>query len=165
MLEDGPNTDYDRWAEEHGVTSLPLKQQPSRITMDDYGLRLADVVKLRAACTRRQVGAVIIDDAKRIVATGYNGTEPGALECVDGACPRGRFTHEQIPGFLGNAGHPVKCIAQHAERNAIDWVLLTNTDTAAEYILRAATLYISCEPCPDCAALAAQYDLRVVWPW
>ena len=136
-----------------------------RITMDDYGLKLADVVKLRAACTRRQVGAVIIDDTKRIVATGYNGTERGAVECVDGGCPRGAFTHEQIPPGLGNDGHGVKCIAQHAEKNAIDWVLLTNTEYAAAYILRSSTLYISCSPCPDCEALAQQYGLRVVWPW
>lgn len=133
-----------------------------RLTIDEYGLALADVVKLRAACTRRQVGAVIIGPDKRIVATGYNGTEPGAGECVDGACPRGAYSYGEIPPFLGNSGHAVPCIAQHAERNAVDWMLMV---VPRESDYGDHTLYISCPPCPDCEALALQYGLRMVWPW
>lgn len=157
--------DYDYWAKERGVDMLPLKESPhaQRITMDEYGLKLAEVVSLRAACTRRQVGAVIIDENKRILATGYNGSPAGALHCSDGGCPRGAFTHQEIPGFLGNAGHEVKCIALHAEQNAIDWVLMNHP--APELALPTSTIYITCQPCPDCESLATQYGLRIVWPW
>lgn len=151
--------EYESWAEERGVTSVPLKQEPTRITMDDYGLKLAEVVRLRAACNRRQVGAVVIGPDKRIVATGYNGVEPGATECSDGGCPRGAYTHDQIPGFLGNAGHKVPCVAIHAEDNAIRYAAAHADD------LTDCTLYVSCQPCPDCARKAEAYGLRVVWPW
>lgn len=134
--------------------------------MDEYGLKLADVVKLRAACTRRQVGAVIIGPDKRIEATGYNGLEPGAMECSDGGCPRGAFTHEEIPGLLGNAGHEVPCKARHAEYNAIEWVLANaHPDVDISDWLSRSTIYVTCEPCPDCEALLKEYGLRVVWPW
>ena len=130
----------------------------TRLTRDEYGLQLVEVVKLRAACTRRQVGAVILDEDGRVVATGYNGTAKGQVHCTDGGCPRGAYTHQQIPGLLGNAGHEVRCVAHHAERNAITWAL------AAEVDLTTSTLYISCRPCPDCHRLATGVGLgRLVW--
>lgn len=127
--------------------------------MDDYGLALADVVKMRAACNRRQVGAVIVGSDKRILATGYNGAPAGATHCTDGGCPRGAFTYEQIPGFLGNEGHEVKCIAAHAEQNAVQWCLDHDLD------MTKATIYITCQPCPDCEELCQRNGLRIVWPW
>lgn len=116
-----------------------------------YALAVADVVKLRAACTRRQVACVILDDAGRIAATGYNGTPAGEVHCTDGGCPRGAFTHDQIPGLLGNHGHDVPCTARHAETNAAEWALEHGTDPAT------ALVAITCPPCVDCAA-----DLRYV---
>lgn len=122
-------------------------------------MALVDVVKLRAACTRRQVGAVILDGDGRVVATGYNGTAKGRVHCTDGGCPRGQYTHDQVPGLLGNAGHEVPCVAKHAERNAITWALDAGVD------MTTATLYISCPPCPDCYRLAHGVGLdRVLWP-
>lgn len=132
--------------------------QAARLTRDDYGLALVEVIKLRAACTRRQVGAVILDAAGRIVATGYNGTPAGAVHCTDGGCPRGQYDYDQIPGLLGNGGHEVRCNAHHAERNAICWALEQGTH------MPTSTLYISCPPCPDCSRLARGVGLgRVLW--
>jgi dCMP deaminase len=160
-------TDYDVWAEEHGVTALPLKQQPSRITMDEYGLELAAVVAKRAACTRRKVGAVIIGPDKRIIATGYNGLEPGAVECSDGGCPRGSSDLPVLPRSAGNTGMSIPCIARHAEANAVQYVLHNNgrDPDEASQLLAVSTLYCTHESCPDCAALCEHHGLRVVWPW
>ena len=144
----------------HADPANPI-HPPSRLTLDEYGLALAHVVKLRAACTRRQVGAVILGADKRVHATGYNGTPAGEKHCIDGGCPRGAFSYAEIPGFLGNEGHEVKCIAQHAEANAIGWVVMTRL-AAAEWVLAQSTLYITCPPCPDCSALANKWKLRVV---
>ncbi len=58
-----------------------------RPSWDDYFMMLAEVVKKRADCTRRQVGAIIIKD-KRIIATGYNGTPHKIKNCTDGGCSR-----------------------------------------------------------------------------
>lgn len=129
-----------------------------RLSRDEYGLALALVVKDRAACTRRKVGAVILDAAGRIAATGYNGTPAGEVHCSDGGCPRGAYTYDQIPGWLGNRGHEVPCLAHHAERNAITWAL--------EHHVRMSTasLYISCAPCPDCLRLARGVGLgQIQW--
>lgn len=136
---------------------------PARISVDEYGAALAEVVKLRAACIRRQVGAVIIGPDKRVLATGYNGMAPGETECVDGGCPRGAYSYEQIPGFLGNGGHPVPCKAWHAERNAVTFVQQTR-GAAAEFLLARSTIYITCAPCPDCRELVDSVFLRVVHP-
>lgn len=131
----------------------------ARLTRDQYGLALTDVVKLRAACTRRQVGAVILDAAGRIAATGYNGTAAGAVHCSDGGCPRGAYSHDEIAANLGNAGHQVPCVARHAEWNAICWAL----DQGVH--MPSSTLYISTPPCPDCYRLAHGVGLRrVLWP-
>lgn len=130
----------------------------SRLSRCDYGLALVEVIKLRAACTRRQVGAVILDADGRIVSTGYNGTAKGQVHCPDGGCPRGAFGYEQVPPLLGNDGHEVACVALHAERNAITWALQHSAD------LKNCTLYISCEPCPDCRRLAKGVALgAVIW--
>ena len=43
---------------------------------DEYFMEIAKVVKSRADCLRRRVGAVIVKDF-RIVSTGYNGTPIG----------------------------------------------------------------------------------------
>lgn len=127
-----------------------------RLSRDEYGKALVHVVKRRAACTRRKVGAVILDAAGRIAATGYNGTKAGAIHCTDGGCPRGAYSYDQVPGLLGNLGHPVVCVAQHAERNAICWAL------EHEVHLSSSTLYVSCQPCPDCDRLARGVGLRIV---
>lgn len=131
----------------------------TRLSRDEYGLALVEVIKLRAACTRRQVGAVILDGDGRIAATGYNGTPAGATHCTDGGCPRGAYTHEAIPGLLGNFGHAVPCVAKHAEWNAIRWALDQNVH------MPSSTLYISCPPCPDCWRLAKGVGLgQITWP-
>ena len=156
------DTDYQEWAKDRGVDTLPIKEHPTRITMDDYGLELAAVVAKRAACTRRQVGAVIIGEDKRILATGYNGTEPGAVECSDGGCPRGMSDEPIHLVSLGNSGHPVPCIARHAERNAIEYI---NPRMYRPDWLSLSTIYITTAPCPDCEELCTKHRLRVVWPW
>lgn len=130
-----------------------------RMTRDEYGLALVDVIRKRAACIRRQVGAVILDENGRIVATGYNGAVSGALHCTDGGCPRG--ADRTVPVLNVSAGNGMAgappCIAWHAERNAIVWALKHNAH------MPTCTLYISCPSCPDCARLAAGVGLgRVV---
>ena len=147
-----------------GTAEIPVAQPApppagTRLTRDEYGHALAVTVSRPAACTRRQVGAVVLDAHKRIAGTGYNGTRSGAVHCTDGGCPRGAFSYDQIPGRLGNRGHDVPCVADHAERNAITEALERGAH------LPSCTLYVTCEPCPDCARLASGVGLgRVLWP-
>lgn len=122
---------------------------------DTYFLNIARVVASRADCTRRQVGAVIVDDQHRIISTGYNGAAAGAPGCASaGACPRG---HSDVaPGSSYDTGAG-SCIAIHAEANALLY--------ADGHRTRGATLYCTDEPCDGCARLIAGAGItRVVYP-
>ena len=59
-----------------------------RKSWDEYFMEIAEIVKTRSTCLRRQVGAVIVkDDA--VISTGYNGSPRGFENCCDiGVCPR-----------------------------------------------------------------------------
>jgi dCMP deaminase len=125
---------------------------------DTWAMGIAEAVSRRADCTRRQVGAVILDPEHRIVATGYNGYPSGAPGCASsGACPRGRFTHEQIPPDSPYVGNPTPCEAIHAEENAVLH--------AGSARLAGCTVYVTHAPCPNCARLLAGTGIvRVVFP-
>lgn len=126
----------------------------SRPSWDEWGLALAATVALRADCSRRRVGAVLMTPDHSIVATGYNGAPPGERGCLAGGCPRA--TSEVAPGSSYDTG-PGACIAIHAEQNA-----LLRASWAEQ---QDATLYITDEPCEGCwRIIRASPVSRVVWP-
>ena len=62
-----------------------------RKSWDEYFMEIAEIVKTRSTCPRRQVGAVIVKD-NRIITTGYNGAPSGLRHCTDiGGCERERL--------------------------------------------------------------------------
>lgn len=136
-----------------GTAPVPAAVRPG---WDDYFLNIADVVATRADCTRRQVAAVITDEDRRIVSTGYNGAPSGRPGCLtSGACPRGRMSYDEVPAFSQYAAGAGACIALHAEVNAVLF---------ARRNLTGCTIYITCQPCPDCAKVVAGAGLaRVVY--
>lgn len=139
--------------------SATLATAGHRLTHDEYGLLLAETVALRADCTRRRVGAVIIDRERRIVGTGYNGAPAGHPGCLSaGACPRGRTSYAEVPKdstYATGAGG-INCIALHAEENAL--LHSARTDRSG------ATIYITDKPCPNCERILSGSGLaRAVW--
>jgi len=140
---------------------------------DESYLRIARAIAEDAKCTRRKVGAIIVDDEGHIVATGRNGAPPGRPECTDGACPRG-LHYEVIdqagsdlqgswkvshcggcgamwpcedsvdPGSSYDTG-PGSCIALHAEQNA----LLNRTVPS----VKGMTMFVTDTPCDGCKKL------------
>jgi dCMP deaminase len=127
-----------------------------RHSWDDYYLGIATAVAVRADCTRRKVGAIIVH-GDRIVSTGYNGAPAGKPGCLSaGACTRGQMSVEQIaPGSSYDTG-PGSCIALHAEQNAI-------LHAGRECL--GATLYVTDEPCDGCVRLIAGAGIvYVVFP-
>lgn len=142
-------------------------KRPSWIT---YYLGIADAVAVRADCTRRKVGAVVVS-RNSIVATGYNGSPPGEPGCLsDGACPRGQHypLEPALCACLGawpcglavqpNSSYDTgkgSCIALHAEQNA-----LIRAGDRAQW----ATLYCTDEPCDGCWKLIKGAGIaRVFW--
>lgn len=101
------------------------KRLVDRPSWDRYFLDIAEAVSRRSHDGETQVGAVIVDPNKRILATGYNGFPPG---CDDRELPNLR--PDKYPYMV------------HAEINAI---------ASSRQDLRGSTLYCTWSPCRDCA--------------
>jgi dCMP deaminase len=131
------------------TTPTQVSERPS---WDQTWLGVVNVVKLRAACTRRQVAAIIVVANRHIVGLGYNGVPSGETHCTDGGCPRGLLTAEDCAPLSAYDN----CKALHAEMNAA---------TRAGDRARGATMYITCEPCDWCQKICRSAGIaRIVWP-
>ena len=99
-----------------------------RQSWDEYFLTLAKFVSTRATCDRLHAGCVLVKD-KRILATGYNGSVPGADHC-------------DVVGHLMMDNH---CVATaHAETNAVANAARAGVSTMGS------TAYITHTPCWNC---------------
>lgn len=101
------------------------RKNTHRPTWDEYFLNVAEAISHRSHDGETKVGCVIIDDNKRIMATGYNGFPPG---CDDSELPNLR--PDKYPFMV------------HAEINAI---------ASSRQDLRGSTAYLTYNPCRDCA--------------
>lgn len=128
----------------------PSNKRPS---WDEYFMMMADVVKMRADCTRRQVGSLIVRDF-RIISTGYNGTPHKIKNCSEGGCLR---CQRRDKGEIKGYEYEESCVCIHAEQNAIIQAALHGSST------RGATLYTTANPCSSCAKIIANAGIiRVV---
>ena len=86
------------------------------------------------------MGAIIVNDDNRIIATGYNGMPIGVNDNVD-------LRHER----------PIKYLyTEHAERNAIYSAALSGIST------KGATMVLMWFPCADCARGIIQSGIKEV---
>lgn len=82
-----------------------------RISKDEYYLGIALAVSKRSTCLKRHYGCVIVKNDE-IIATGYNGSPRGEVNCCDiGSCQRLDKPH--------NSGDYSDCHSVHAEQNAM----------------------------------------------
>jgi dCMP deaminase len=117
---------------------------------DDVWLEVAGVIAKRSLCTRAQVGAVIVDQRSRVVATAYNGP-PHGFDHRSAPCT------EWCPRAQGNVIEQsyANCPALHAEANAL---LAADRSTWA-----GGTIYVTGHVCADCTKLIGNSGLsRVV---
>lgn len=136
------------------MASYVISEGEDRPGWDDFWLMMASTYSLRADCSRRQVGAVIVtSDNLRLVSAGYNGSPAGGPSCLAGQCPRGRMSKEEVaPGTSYD-----NCIAVHAEVNAVI--------RASWEEMLGATLYCTDPPCLDCGKVISATPIsRVVTP-
>lgn len=128
-----------------------------RMDWDNYFLGIAWAVSARADCTRRRIGAILVNKHNRHRGSGYNGSYPGGPSCLAGECPRGRISNDEVaPGSSYDTGAGT-CHAIHAEQNVI-------LDTTVED-RRGGTIYITDVPCDGCLRmLQGSGVVRIVWP-
>lgn len=104
-----------------------------------YYLNIASAVALRSTCLDKRYGAVIVKDDE-IIATGYNGSPRGEVNCCDvGKCAREDYARGE--GYL-------LCPAVHAEQNAIISASRERMIGATMYLVSLDTA--SPKPCEIC---------------
>lgn len=131
----------------------------TRPTKMGYYLNIAKEVSTRSTCLRRRYGAVIVHNDE-IIATGYNGSPRGELNCTQmQECYRDT---NNIP----SGANYEKCRSVHAEANAII--------SAARKDMIGATLYLAgfdaktndelqeVLPCLMCARLIANSGIDYI---
>lgn len=104
-----------------------------RIDRTELYLRTAYLFAKRSTCPRKQVGAVIVKDA-RIIAHGYNGAPAGLPHCNDVGC------------IIGPDGGCLR--VSHAEANAISHAAKRGIAP-----LEGAITYLTLSPCLTCSRL------------
>lgn len=122
-----------------------------RIGWDEYFMLLAKLAACRSTCLSRPTGAIIVKD-RQVLTSGYNGSVPGGVHCIDeGACYRravGASDAEKLSW----------CRASHAEANAVARAARAGISVAA------ATIYTTLSPCFTCAKMIASAGIgRVVY--
>ncbi len=118
-----------------------------RVSWDEYFMEIAEIVKTRSTCMRRQIGAVIVKD-NRIIPTGYNGAPSGCRHCTEiGSCYR---QEHNIPS---GERHEL-CRALHAEQNAIIQAARIGNTTDG------ATIYVTNQPCVICAKMCINAGIK-----
>lgn len=111
----------------------------NRPSWDNYFLAIAQQVKTRSTCLRRQTGAVLVRD-KRILTTGYNGAPRGLQHCLEIGCLR------ESKGVASGERHEL-CRGLHAEQNAILQASIYGVSVDK------AVLYTTHFPCTLCAKM------------
>ena len=111
------------------------------ITWDEYFMGLAHLSAFRSKDPSTQVGAVIVNENKKIVGIGYNGLPTGLSD--------DEFPWQREGGFQESK----YAYVVHAELNAI----LNATQN-----LRGCSLYVSLFPCNECAKAIIQSGIAEV---
>jgi dCMP deaminase len=122
-----------------------MNPENSRISKDKYFMKIAEVVKLRSTCLRRNVGAVLVKDS-HILSTGYNGAPSGFKHCTPETCMRVN---------LQTGEKPELCRGVHAEINCIIQAALHGTS-----IMGNTTLFTTTFPCMSCLKLLINAGIK-----
>ena len=125
-----------------------MENNNERPSWNDYFMELANLVKSRSTCLRRQVGCVIVKD-KHVLATGYNGAPAGLAHCPD---QRGGCLREQLK--IPSGTRIEVCRAVHAEQNAI---------IQAEGSIKGASVYCTTFPCVTCAKMLINCGVKIIF--
>lgn len=111
-----------------------------RENIDDYFLRIVEVVGSRGTCNRGKSGCVIVKN-KNIISTGYVGAPHGLDHCDD-------------VGHLMDNNHCIR--STHAEQNALINAAKNGVKTEG------ATLYCTMYPCFSCCKMIINAGIKRV---
>ena len=119
-----------------------------RPSWNEYYMDIAETVKRRSTCMRRQVGALLVLN-KKILATGYNGSPKGLRHCSEIGCMRNDLN---VPS---GERHEL-CRGLHAEQNAIIQAAMHGVK------IEGAHLFVTHKPCVVCAKMIINAGIEKV---
>ncbi|PPQ77643.1 LOW QUALITY PROTEIN: hypothetical protein CVT26_005409 [Gymnopilus dilepis] len=119
-----------------------LHPEHLRPSWDAYFMTLASLASRRSNCMKRRVGAILVRE-NRILATGYNGTPRGLVNCNEGGCTHCNGTGQQ------------ECLCLHAEENAL-------LEAGRERVGQDCVLYCNTCPCLKCTVKIIQTGVKTV---
>ena len=105
-------------------------------------LKVAKDISENSTCARRDVGCILVNERRHILATGYNGVPSDFKHCKDHPCPGAN-----LPSGQGLD----KCEAIHAEQNAL---------LQCEDVWEIHTAYCTDSPCIHCVKLLLNTSCR-----
>lgn len=114
-----------------------------RITWDEFFMGIAKLAAMRSLEKETKVGACIVNEAKKIIGTGYNGTIRGIDNSLIPWTREGKWLDTKYPYIV------------HSEINAILNSTFNNLTNCSIYV----TLY----PCNDCAKAIIQSGIKTVY--
>ena len=115
-----------------------------RQSIHEYYLNQLKAIATRSTCVRRNVAAIITDERGHVLSQGFNGVPSDYPHCIDLPCP----------GAKDKSGDTSRCMAVHAEQNAI--MQCTKPD-------RAHHMYVSNVPCFVCSKMIANFNIKCLW--
>jgi Deoxycytidylate deaminase len=114
---------------------------------DTYFMDIAYMVSTRSRCSRRHVGAVLVQ-GKKLLGTAYNGAPSGVPDCSEAGCMISEEVELVVTDGKEKLVKKQRCIRTiHAEQNLL---LFT-----ARIDREGSTVYVTDEPCCTCANLFA----------
>ncbi|MCQ2349452.1 MAG: dCMP deaminase family protein [Paludibacteraceae bacterium] len=114
-----------------------MEKEEKKLALDHRYMRMARIWAENSYCTRRKVGALLVNN-QMIISDGFNGTPSG---------------FENVCEDENNVSKPY---VLHAEANAITKVARSNNSS------NGATLYVTASPCIECAKLIIQAGIKRV---
>lgn len=128
--------------------------QAVRKDWDTYFMDIAYMVSTRSLCSRRHVGAVLVQ-GKKLLGTAYNGAPMGVPDCSEAGCMIAEQFEVEIVDGKEQMVKKERCIRTiHAEQN-----LLLFTDRIDR---EGSSVYVTDQPCWTCANMLANSGVREI---
>ena len=133
-------------------------KKEKQLKFDKSYLKMCYVWAENSYAIRRKVGCLIVKD-RMIISDGYNGTPAGFDNvCEDRLCTLIHKCVDKEKQCSNCCFSKLKTKPEvlHAEANALTKLAKSNNSS------KGATLYVTCEPCFDCAKLIIQSEIKRV---
>ncbi|WP_166238422.1 deoxycytidylate deaminase [Paenibacillus turpanensis] len=121
---------------------------------DTYFMDIAFMASTRSQCSRRNVGAVLVQ-GKKLLGTAYNGAPMGVEDCSEAGCMLVEELEVKLVDGQEQLVKKQRCVRTiHAEQN-----LLLFTDRSDR---EGSSVYVTDQPCWTCANMLANSGIQEI---